>query len=66
MHSVKWIRPQDELPRRYERVLLYIKEYGIVTGCYNGNGVWTPDNLGIVDETVSYWAPLPPLPKEDD
>lgn len=62
---MRWISVDNELPRRYERILLYIEECGIVTGCYNGNGIWTPDKLGIIDENVSYWAPLPPLPKED-
>lgn len=57
---MRWISVDKELPRRYERILLYIEEFGPVTGCYNGNGIWTPDNLGIVDGTVSYWAPLPP------
>lgn len=62
---MRWISVDKKLPRRYERILLYIEECGIVTGCYNGNGIWTPDKLGLLDETVSYWAPLPPLPKED-
>lgn len=62
----EWISVKDRLPKPYERVLTYRKDYAIDTETYKGkfgkNIMWSWDVEAMTP--VTHWMPLPEPPKE--
>jgi len=64
---MKWVNPNDEMPRRYITILIAIQyphhnqAFTITTGLW-----WYADVNGkyLDTEQVKYWAPIASLPRE--
>ena len=66
----EWISVKDRLPEERTEVLVYRGGYIDMMNVYTylGNGEWE-DSYGYwsktEDEGITYWMPLPDLPKEE-
>lgn len=70
---MKWVNPNDEMPKRYITILIAIqypqhnRAFTITTGLYTGDRMgWYADVNGkyLDTEQVKYWAPIAPLPRD--
>jgi len=55
-----WIRVEDKLPRKTDKVLTYTKNRGILIASFEANGKRYDDNYIVYD--ITHWMPLPDPP----
>jgi hypothetical protein len=60
--SSQWIRPQDQMPKRGEPVLITDNEgLQIVAWYAYGEDMWYSENHSWFPREVNYWMPIPEI-----
>ena len=60
--TMPWIRPQDQMPKKGEPVLITDKEgLQIVAWYVAENNMWYSENHSWFTSEVNYWMPIPEI-----
>lgn len=61
----EWIPVEERLPYDYEKVLIYDKKWGILSGWHERSGGWGTSEVKTTTE-ITHWMPNPEPPKEGE
>lgn len=60
----QWIRVNERLPDRGQKVIYYFKLLGMFIGVYEGDNTFS-SRSGVLCDDVTHWMPLPSAPECD-
>ena len=59
--TMPWIRPQDQMPKEGEPVLITDKEGLQIVAWFYGANMWYSENHSWFTSEVNYWIPIPEI-----
>ena len=59
--TMPWIRPQDQMPKEGEHVLITDKEGMQIVAWYHIDTMWYSENHSWFSSEVLYWMPIPEI-----
>ena len=59
--TMPWIRPQDQMPKEGEPVLITDVEGLQIVALFDGGNKWYSENHSWFTSEVNYWMPIPEI-----